>query len=170
MSPIQEQAEPNSQSTLRQITEPGEQMHTGRVLLDTETKVEEKKILVPTTRKIKPNINVQVQPLNITDAPQLINIPDHSLELAESKDWASNLEMFVRKTSLKMMPGQSNCLSCHNLDIPERAKNNCLYRTCFIVCTHFLFTVFICILIVINTIVLAFDQHPRDLELYDIAD
>ena len=40
MSPIQEQAEPNSQSTLRQITETGDQMHTERILLNpTETKV-----------------------------------------------------------------------------------------------------------------------------------
>ena len=38
------------------------------------------------------------------------------------------------------------------------------------ICTHFMFTVIITVLIITNTIVLAFDQYPEDAELNDLAE
>ena len=52
---------------------------------------------------------------------------------------------------------------------PERAEKNILYRVCYIVATHFIFTLLITVLIVLNTIVLAFDQYPEKEELNDVA-
>ena len=53
--------------------------------------------------------------------------------------------------------------------IPERAQRNCLFKACYLICTHYLFTLIITLLIIVNTIVLAFDSYPEDKELSEIA-
>ena len=53
--------------------------------------------------------------------------------------------------------------------MPERTEKNCLYKVCYMVSTHFLFTLFITLLIVLNTVVLAFDSYPVNLERQEIA-
>ena len=50
-----------------------------------------------------------------------------------------------------------------------RAQQNCFYKVCYLMSTHILFTLFITILIVLNTVVLAFDSYPVDLERQEIA-
>ena len=50
------------------------------------------------------------------------------------------------------------------IKIPERAQQNCIYKVCYLMSTHVLFTILITILIVLNTIVLAFDSYPVNLE------
>ena len=47
---------------------------------------------------------------------------------------------------------------------PPRAQRNKLYYACYRLCTHWSFTVFITILIVANTIVLAMDRYPESEE------
>ena len=54
--------------------------------------------------------------------------------------------------------------------VPLRAQNNKLYYCCYIICTHWLFTLFITILIVANTIVLALEKYPEDKDTLEIAD
>ena len=44
--------------------------------------------------------------------------------------------------------------------LPERAEKNCLYKVCYLMSSHILFTIVITLLIVLNTIVLAFDSYP----------
>ena len=46
--------------------------------------------------------------------------------------------------------------------IPERAEKNCLYKLCFIIASHHMFTVFITLLIILNTVVLATDSYPEN--------
>jgi hypothetical protein len=48
-------------------------------------------------------------------------------------------------------------------DLPERCKNNCIYRLFYYICTHAFFTSFITILILANTLILAMDRYPISL-------
>ena len=50
-----------------------------------------------------------------------------------------------------------------------RAQQNCLYKVCYLMSTHVLFTMFITILIVLNTVVLAFDSYPVNTDRQEIA-
>ena len=52
--------------------------------------------------------------------------------------------------------------SFKNDKLPERAKQNKLYKFLFVVCTHVSFTIFITILIILNTIALAMDSYPTN--------
>ena len=47
-------------------------------------------------------------------------------------------------------------------NVPERAQKNCLYLLCYKICSHWLFTVVITLLIGANTVVLAMDKYPVD--------
>ena len=53
--------------------------------------------------------------------------------------------------------------------MPERALSNKFYRICYIICTHWMFTLAITLLIVANTFALAMDSYPRNLEREQIA-
>ena len=44
--------------------------------------------------------------------------------------------------------------------LPDRVRRNTLYKICYIICTHTVFSVVIIILILANTIVLAMDRYP----------
>ena len=63
----------------------------------------------------------------------------------------------------------SNIFSIDKMDLPLRAQTNRLFKVCFIICTHWMFTLFITLLIVANTGVLALDTYPRNLEREEIA-
>ena len=43
---------------------------------------------------------------------------------------------------------------------PERARKNTLFLICYLICTHWMFTFFITLLILGNTIILAMDRYP----------
>ena len=45
---------------------------------------------------------------------------------------------------------------------PPRAQTNKLYYVCYRICTHWSFTLFITVLIIANTIVLALEKYPED--------
>ena len=47
-------------------------------------------------------------------------------------------------------------------EVPLRAQKNKLFYWCYLLCTHWMFTVFITILIIANTIVLALERYPED--------
>ena len=49
-------------------------------------------------------------------------------------------------------------------DLPERAANNRFYAFWFIICSHFLFTIAITVLIILNVAVLATDSYPINYE------
>ena len=53
---------------------------------------------------------------------------------------------------------------------PLRAQSNKLYYICYRLCTHWMFTLVITLLIVANTVVLALDKHPEDPELTKVTD
>lgn len=46
----------------------------------------------------------------------------------------------------------------------SRPDKNRLFYVCYRICTHWIFTLFITILIIINTIVLALDKFPEEPE------
>ena len=46
--------------------------------------------------------------------------------------------------------------------VPDRASKNRIYYICFQLCTHWSFTLFITLLIIANTVVLALDKYPED--------
>ena len=46
-------------------------------------------------------------------------------------------------------------------DIPERAQKNCLFKICYKIASHHMFTAIITLLIFVNTGVLALDQYPE---------
>ena len=54
--------------------------------------------------------------------------------------------------------------------LPERAQKNRLYRVFFRISTHFIFSSIIILLIIGNTVVLALDSYPRNLERQRTAD
>lgn len=54
-------------------------------------------------------------------------------------------------------------------NVPERARQNCLYFLCYKVCSHWLFTLVITLLIGANTIVLAMEKYPEDPEQEKIS-
>lgn len=58
----------------------------------------------------------------------------------------------------------SGFFSLDKVNFPHRAQDNCLYKICFVICTHFLFTSLITLLIIANTACLAMDSYPRNLE------
>ena len=55
------------------------------------------------------------------------------------------------------------------IQIPQRAKSNRLFKICYLICTHWMFTLMITMLIIANTFVLALDGYPRDFEREKIA-
>ena len=50
-----------------------------------------------------------------------------------------------------------------------RYKRNCLYYTCYKICTHWTFTLTITFLIIANTAALAMDKYPEDEELSEVT-
>ena len=54
--------------------------------------------------------------------------------------------------------------------MPDRVLKNRLYYICYRVCSHWCFTVFITVLIIANTIVLALEKYPEDPEETKIVD
>lgn len=54
--------------------------------------------------------------------------------------------------------------------IPERAQTNCLYKVCYILCTHWSFTFVITVLIILNTAALALESYPPNEERTRIAE
>ena len=52
---------------------------------------------------------------------------------------------------------------------PVRAQKYKLYYVCYRLCTHWSFTMFITILIIANTIVLALEQYPEDPSTIEIS-
>ena len=54
--------------------------------------------------------------------------------------------------------------------MPLRARKNCFYRFFYKVCTHFVFNTIITLLIIGNTVVLALDSYPRNVERERTAD
>ena len=57
---------------------------------------------------------------------------------------------------------RSGIMSWAKLELPERAENNRLYAFCYIMCTHVVFTLFITVLIILNTAALAMDSYPKN--------
>ena len=55
-------------------------------------------------------------------------------------------------------------------EIPERAQNNFLYKLCFTIATHSLFTIVIVFMIMMNTAVLATDAYPEKKEVVEEAE
>ena len=53
---------------------------------------------------------------------------------------------------------------------PERAFKNKLYLICYKICNHWSFTLFITVLIVANTVVLAMDSYPEDPQVTKVSD
>ena len=53
---------------------------------------------------------------------------------------------------------------------PMRAQSNKLYYVMYRLCSHWLFTLVITMLIIANTVVLALDKHPEDPELTKVTD
>ena len=47
-------------------------------------------------------------------------------------------------------------------EFPKRTLENRLFLICYLICTHWLFTFFITMLILGNTIILAMDRYPID--------
>ena len=62
----------------------------------------------------------------------------------------------------------SNLLNYSNLP-PPRYKRNCLYYICYKVCTHWIFTLIITLLIIANTAALAMDKYPEDEDLSEVT-
>jgi len=56
------------------------------------------------------------------------------------------------------------------LAAPEHTRKNKCYLVCFVICTHWSFTLIITLLIVANTFVLALDKYPEDPELNNTTD
>ena len=54
--------------------------------------------------------------------------------------------------------------------LPLRAQKNCLYAICYKICTHFLFTVMITLLIIANTVILATDSYPQVKSVASVAE
>ena len=52
-------------------------------------------------------------------------------------------------------------------NLPERIRNNGLYRVCYMINSHFLFGTVIILLIVTNTVVLALDRYPIDQDEFE---
>lgn len=54
--------------------------------------------------------------------------------------------------------------------LPERATRNIVYKFFFYVCTHWSFTTIITLLIILNTIALAMESYPVNVERKRVAD
>ena len=63
----------------------------------------------------------------------------------------------------------SGFFSINENNLPPRARKNFLFKLCFIICTHWMFTVAITLLIIVNTIALAMDSYPKNLQREEIA-
>lgn len=66
--------------------------------------------------------------------------------------------------------GVSNFFSLAHLNVPERAESNCLFKVCYIISTHYIFTMIITVFIVVNTAVLAMHSYPVNFEREKTAD
>ena len=55
-------------------------------------------------------------------------------------------------------------------NIPTRAEDNRCYKLFYRICTHYAFTLFITILIILNTFVLAIDKYPEDPTTVELAE
>ena len=55
----------------------------------------------------------------------------------------------------------STLTSDYQFDMPERAQKNCLFKICYKIASHHMFTGIITLLIFVNTGVLALDQYPE---------
>ena len=55
-------------------------------------------------------------------------------------------------------------------DLPTRTLDNRCYKFCYTVCTHYMFTLVITILIIVNTFVLAIDQYPENEETIELQE
>ena len=71
--------------------------------------------------------------------------------------------------SLLTSQANSNIFSTAATLLPPRSQNNRLFKLCYLICTHWMFTLMITLLIVANTFVLALDGYPRNLEREKIA-
>ena len=61
-------------------------------------------------------------------------------------------------------------LRLNTLYIPDRTKKYKIYAICYTICTHWTFFFFISMLIIANTIVLAFEKYPGDPTREKISD
>lgn len=53
--------------------------------------------------------------------------------------------------------------------LPERSEKKKIYRICYLICTHWSFTMLITILIIANTAVLALEKFPEDPKTNEIS-
>ena len=58
----------------------------------------------------------------------------------------------------------NNSKTSSQVKIPVRALNNRFYLFFYKICTHFFFTVIITLLIIMNTLALALNSYPRNIE------
>lgn len=95
----------------------------------------------------------------------LLKNPSGQLKTPDKVD--QNMSTVINKSHL---PPVSGFFSLAHLQIPERAKSNRLFLVCYIISTHYLFTMLITLFIMVNTAVLALASYPRDLEREKVSD
>ena len=136
----------------------------------------------PTERSARSSLHVDPLPrdvtfqerprIKITDPGEDLHVEPSPEKLPESQTLNDNIQRKKQEMRLKQVeqneipqfrpPALDEFNEEHDSEYPDRARANRLYLVCYVICTHWLFTFCITLLILGNTIILAMDRHPID--------